>query len=119
MDDSCRRPDGEPAGEADKIGMALRPLRLLYGPTTANEFGPLKLKAVREAMIKLGWCRGMINQAIGRVRRFVKWCVENEYVHASILQALQAVGPLKVGRCAARESEPVKAALAELGTVTE
>jgi len=103
-----RRPDGEPTGEADKIGMALKPLRLLYGPTTANEFGPVKLKAVREAMIKLGWCRGMINQAIGRVRRFVKWCVENEYLHASILQALQAVAPLKVGRCAARESEPVK-----------
>jgi hypothetical protein len=33
---------------------------ILLGPhgTVAAEFGPLKVEAVRNAMIALGWCRG-------------------------------------------------------------
>ncbi len=37
-----------------------------------------------------------------------KWGVEYEYCHSSVLHALQAVAPLKRGRCDAKESEPVK-----------
>lgn len=36
------------------IEAALRPLRLLYSRTRIAEFGPRKLKLVREEMIKLG-----------------------------------------------------------------
>ena len=44
--------DGTPSGELDNFRLALRPLKRLYEPTPAVEFGPLRLKAVREEMLK-------------------------------------------------------------------
>lgn len=44
--------DGEPTSEQDTIRQALRFLRQLHGHTPAREFGPLALKAVRDAMVK-------------------------------------------------------------------
>ena len=43
--------DGKPTSEVDTIKQALRFLRRPYGSTSAREFSPKKLKAVREAMI--------------------------------------------------------------------
>jgi integrase len=103
-----RRPDGTPSKELADFKLSLRPLRELYGNTEARDFGPLKLKALREHMIESGWCRGVINQRIGRVRRVFRWAVEQELVPPAILQGLQAVRGLQRGRSAARETEPVK-----------
>src|SRR5262249_32801420 len=47
-----RHPDGKPTGELDNFRDALRPLRRLFGDTLAREFGPLRLRAVREEMLK-------------------------------------------------------------------
>ena len=46
-----RRVDSSPSGEIDNYQHALEFLLDLYGPTPISEFGPLKLKAVRQAMI--------------------------------------------------------------------
>jgi hypothetical protein len=46
-----RLADGSWSGELDHFDYALKPLRALYGRTPADEFGPLKLKAVRQKMI--------------------------------------------------------------------
>src|SRR5271170_7348444 len=43
--------DGEPTSEQDTIRQALRFVRCLYGSTLACDFGPLALKAVRQAMV--------------------------------------------------------------------
>src|SRR5207244_1496257 len=43
--------DGSPSGEKDNYQYAQAPLIDLYGLTPASEFGPLKLKAVRQKMI--------------------------------------------------------------------
>ncbi|MGE5608343.1 MAG: hypothetical protein ACM359_03750 [Bacillota bacterium] len=59
-----RRADGTPTREPGNYRALLGPLRRLYGPTSAAEFGPLKLKAVRPAMIDQGWCRNYINQQV-------------------------------------------------------
>ena len=56
----------------------------------------------------MGWCRNQVNQSINIVRRLFKWAVENELIPGSIHHALQAVSPLKAGRSAAKEPEPVK-----------
>lgn len=103
-----RRENGEPTGEARNIRDALRPLIRLYGKSRVREFGPLKLKAVRDEMIRARHCRSHINCEIHRVRRVFKWGVENEYVPAPIHQALVAVAGLKSGRSDAVESEPVQ-----------
>ena len=46
--------DGRPTSEQDNIRQALRFLRRLYGDTPGRDFGPLALKAVRQAMIDGG-----------------------------------------------------------------
>lgn len=103
-----RRDDGKPTGEARNIRDALRPLIRLFGPTRVREFGPMKLKAARDEMVRTGHCRKHINAEIHRIRRVFKWGVENEYVPAPIHQALVAVAGLKSGRSEAVEAAPVQ-----------
>jgi integrase len=102
-----RDPAGATTSSVTSFKGAVRPLRKLYGRTPAAEFGPLALKAVREEMIRLGWCRTNINRQLGRIRQVFKWGAENEIVPPTVYQGLQAVAALKAGRSVARESEAV------------
>jgi integrase len=118
VEEYYRHADGTPTGEVQAMRYALRPLNHLHGPMPVSEFGPSALKAVRGLMItgydhpKYGpqkaLCRTRINAQVKRIRRMFKWTVENDLAPAGVHQALCAVAPLKRGRTAARESEPVK-----------
>jgi integrase len=100
--------DGRPTSEQDGIAQALRPVRRLYSRTAAAEFSPQKLKAVRQALVDHGLCRTVVNQAVGRIRRMMRWAVENELVPPGVYHGLLAVGGLKRGRTEARETDPVR-----------
>jgi len=100
--------DGKVTHEVANIKLAMKPLKRLYGDMPVEEFGPLALKAVRQAMIEKGLCRRSINIHVGRLRRVFKWGVENELVPPSVFHGLQAVPGLRRGRGGAKESEPVK-----------
>jgi integrase len=54
------RKNGRPTKQLNRIRLALRPVRELYGHTPSPNFGPKSLKAVRERMVNLpcGHCRG-------------------------------------------------------------
>jgi integrase len=99
--------DGKPTGEHVVIRAALRPLLKLFGSTLATEFGPKRLKLVREEMIRLGWSRHYINDSIGRVKRMFTWCASEELVPAAVAMALRTVQGLQKDRTAAREKPPV------------
>lgn len=103
-----RGADGHPTSEVSAYIAAIRPWKELYGRTPIRDFGPLALKAGRQKMIDSGWVRTSINKQVGRIRRVIKWGVENELVDASVLQRLQAVAALRYGRTQAAESDPVK-----------
>jgi hypothetical protein len=60
--------DGEQTSQVDRVRRSIRVLRELYGHTRAAQFGPMAIKAVREHMVKLGWCRKVINQRIGCIK---------------------------------------------------
>ena len=115
-------PDGAPTSEVHTYRQALRLLRALYGDTPAAEFGPLKLKAARDQMIRGGWawtgrdgarhrvspwCREHANKQTSRIKSVFRWAAENERVPPSVHHGLLAVSGLKRGRCDARESDPV------------
>ena len=99
--------DGRPTSERDNIRQALRFLRVLYGNTTAGDFGPKALKLVREAMIQAGRCRTLINKDVNRVRGMFRWATEEELYPGSAYQALRAVKGLAKGRGEAKERPPV------------
>lgn len=101
------RKEGRITSEVSVIKCALRPLKELFARDAANDFGPLKLKAVREKMIQLGWCRKQINSQVRRIVRMFAWAVEEQLVRADIAQALREVKGLHQGRSEARESDPV------------
>lgn len=67
------------------------------------DFGPRKLKELRQHLIGTGLARSTINQRIGRVKKLFKWGVSEEMVPASVSQALYAVDGLRAGESAAKE----------------
>jgi len=96
--DYYRKADGTPTGEVEAFRQALKPLRLQYGTLPAAEFSPLKLEAVRNAMITTGWSRKNVNRQVGRVKQLFSWGVAKELVPGSVAHALREVKGLKRGR---------------------
>lgn len=99
---------GRPTSEPGNIRLALRPVRLLYGHVGVGRFGPVALKAVRQAMIDAGLCRGEVNKRVRHVVRAFKWGVSEELVPAGVHHGLKSVAGLRAGQANVRESEPVR-----------
>jgi len=91
--------DGVITSEVGGIRSALRPLVELFGRQIVADFGPLKLKQVREQMIARGWFRKTVNRNIKRIVRMLRWGVENEWVAPHILEACRELRNLQAGRC--------------------
>ena len=100
--------NGEPTSEQNRLRLALRPLKALYGTSPVTEFGPLALEAVRERMIDAGITRKRINQHVQRIRRMFEWGVSKELLPVEIFQALKALKGLRKGRTRAKESKPIQ-----------
>jgi integrase len=112
-----RDADGQPGYELTNFKYSLRPLRFLYPDLPAADFGPLKLKAVRNLMVR-GYThpkygpqealsRGVVNARCRRIVRVFKWAVSEELVPESVWSALRTVRGLEKGRTDAREAPPV------------
>lgn len=99
--------NGEPTGEIDNIRDALRLVTQRYGSRRIASFDASQLKRIRDEMVNSGLCRNVINARINRIRRMFKWGVENDKVETDVLNSLQAVAPLRMGRSPARETAPV------------
>jgi len=97
-----------PTREYDNFVESIRPVRRIYGQIPAQKFGPNALKVVREHLIQSGICRNVVNRRVGRIKAIFKWAVSAELIPASIYHALAALSGLRMGKTAARESEPVK-----------
>lgn len=103
-----------PNSETNQSRLALKYLEP-YFDQPAEEFGPLKLKAVRETMISSTtkatgkpFSRQYVNRLIDRICRMFRWASENEIVPIQIHQSLINVPGLKKGRSKAREAPPVR-----------
>jgi integrase len=116
--------------EREKIRLAMRPLRQLYGLTPAAVFGPLPLKAVRQKMLevqtrtvavrdkkgqKVGQrvveyrlSRRTINMRVDIIKRMLAWAVENDLVPAAVHHGLRVVKGLRKGRSTAPEPRKVQ-----------
>ncbi|HEY2158049.1 MAG TPA: hypothetical protein VGH33_20640 [Isosphaeraceae bacterium] len=103
-----RDPDGQLTREVDNYRDALRPVLDLYGETPARLFGPLALRAARDAMVRAGLARKTTNSRVNRIRHVFKWAASMELIPASVVEALRTVDGLRAGLTEAREVEPVR-----------
>ncbi|QEL19371.1 hypothetical protein [Limnoglobus roseus] len=103
----CRRADGTATNEQMEFRQAFKPLKKLHGESLAAEFGPAKLKAVREAMVEAGICRTLVNRRVLRVRFLFRWAVEQEMVLTTVYHSLKTVIGLQFGRTPAPETDPI------------
>jgi integrase len=126
--------------ERERIRLAVRPLRRLYGRTPAVEFGPLKLRTVRQQLqevqtrtvdvrdatravvgertVSYRLSRTTINQRIGVIKRLFKWASSVELVPVTIYEALRTVEGLKKGRTDVPEGRKVRPVPDELYNAT-
>ena len=102
--------------QAGTYKIALHLMREYYGESPAVEFGPSKLRLLREEMIRgdasadpprIPWSRRYINQQMQRIRQMFKWAASHEMLPSSIYETLATIEPLKRGRTKARENEAV------------
>jgi hypothetical protein len=93
-----RRENGTHTSELREFKASLKSLKQMYGTLAAADFGPLKLKAVRQTMIDADLSRGVINQRISRIMRIFKWAVSKELVPESVWRSLTTVRGLGKGR---------------------
>ncbi|MEM8494357.1 MAG: site-specific integrase [Planctomycetota bacterium] len=107
-----------PRGEFANMKRAATPLKTLYGRTTAAEFGPQQLKALREKLVAEGNSRPYINTLIKRVVRIFRWAAGEGKLPPDVPSALSLVSSLRKGRTPARETAPVRPVDADLVEAT-
>ena len=78
-----------------------------YGDDYATNFGPRKLKRIRDKMIAKGLSRRHINEQVRRIVRVFKWAASEELVPGSVAVNLATVEGLRTGKTSARESKLV------------
>lgn len=100
--------DGQPTSTLDHVKSAIVLARRLYGAIPACEFGPAKLRVVRQTWIDEGRARATINSYTKWVKPMFKWAVSEEKVPVDIYARPAAVRGLERGRNEAKESEPVR-----------
>ena len=101
-------PDGKPTPELSSHRVCLKIVRRMYGSLPVASFGPLKLRAVRQAFIDEKWARVNVNHHIARLKRVFKWGVSVELVDPSILLGLGSVPGLRRGGGECREGRKVR-----------
>jgi integrase len=97
----------------ENLVLAVRETLSLFGDSQAVAFGPLALRQVREAMIKAGLCRKVINARIDRVRQVIRWGVSMELLPAVNIHALECLPGIRPGQFGVKDRPPIKPVLVE------
>jgi integrase len=93
--------------EYANVVAALRLILDRHGTELASDFGPRKLKAIRQSWIEAGIVRAQCNRRTDRVRVAFAWAVSEELLDESVLSALKTITGLAKGRSEAREGRKV------------
>jgi integrase len=99
---------GKDSNELGCLKYALRIVKEVCGRELALDFGPKRLKGIRQQMVAMRWCRSYVNHQVQRIRRAIRWAVAGELIPGEVLHRLTAVEGLRYGELGTRESEPVK-----------
>ena len=97
---------------------ALRPVVAMFGRTPAKDFGPLRLRSVREHLVNTGRTRSGINCQINRIKRAWRWMAELEMIPGGTVEAHRTMRGLRYGQTEARESTPKAKVSVEMAEMT-
>ena len=103
--DYCR--DGCPTTEHRAWCAVMAQLNAVYGSTPANDFGPGRLKTLRQTWVDAQLARASCNRNTRKIVELFRWAVESELLPAATWHALKAVASLRKGRTTAPEPTPV------------
>lgn len=95
-------------GESESIKVAWKVLIEVAGRDVAEKMHPVRLKDVREAMIRRGWDRKYINKQVMRICAIFRWAHEEQLLPITVYQGLKAMRPLRRGHTTAPEPEPIR-----------
>ncbi len=99
------------------LRVVIRLLRQMFGTTPAADFGPNRLRLIRDQMIlgdanaeppRKPWARKTVNHNVHRLIAMFKWAASHEMVPAAVYERLKTVPALRRGATAARETDPVQ-----------
>jgi integrase len=99
--------------EVDKVKLAMKPVRALYGESKVSAFNPVAFKAIRLRLIESGLAITTIRDRMGIIRRMIAWGVEHEMAPADALKRIEAVGGLRAGRDGVKPSRKIRPAPVE------
>ncbi|MCY2944846.1 MAG: site-specific integrase [Planctomycetota bacterium] len=102
----------------DNADFALRPVVALFGRTPAKDFGPLRLRSVREHLVNIGRTRSGVNKQINAIKRAWRWMAELEMIPGGTVEAHRTMRGLRYGQTEARESTPKAKVTVEMAEMT-
>ncbi|QEL19092.1 tyrosine-type recombinase/integrase [Limnoglobus roseus] len=101
-----RLPDGRVSREVEDHHRSWEPLVTLHRDRPIGSLVRLEWAEVREAMVKRGWCRKLINQRWGRIVFGLRQLSEEGLVEPTVV-LLAGLKSLRPGRTAAPDRPPV------------
>lgn len=99
---------GKPSKEFKGVSAAVVELSTFAGATPAAQFGPRLLVSYQNHLVGKGYARPYVNKQVGRVKRFIRWCSEQERIPSDHWHKLTCVRGLEAGRTIAPEPEPIE-----------
>ncbi|MHB8973181.1 MAG: tyrosine-type recombinase/integrase [Pirellulaceae bacterium] len=85
----------------------IRTVRELYADLPAADFGPKRLKVLRQVFVNAGHTRGHCNTCTQRVVAMFRWAAGEELIPGSLVHDLEAVQSLRRGHTTAPEGRTV------------
>ena len=79
-----------------------------YASTLAADFGPRKLRDVRDGMVESGWAMSTINQRVGRIKKVFKWGVSSELVPPDVMHSIYSLSGIVAGDTSAPSPRAIK-----------
>ncbi len=94
------------SSELGCLRVVIRLLRQMFGSTSAADFGPNRLRLIRDQMIlgdenadppRKPWARRTVNHNVHRLVAMFKWAASQEMVPASVYERLKTLPALRLG----------------------
>lgn len=104
-----RTSSGKQSAELRCFAGVVKLLRGHFGGLVADDFGAVRLRLLRDAMVESGWSRKFINKQVCRLRLLFRIGVSWEMVRPEVLTMLDSVPPLVAGETSAPERKPRRA----------